>query len=150
MTFQELKQNLQLVDYARFEFPGGTTVAPHYHLTEVAVGSRTHMDCGGEMRRTTEITLQLHVASDVDHRLSSDKFHSILVQAESSLSLTDAEVFVEVQEGSISKYALDFPGDGSFRALPLKTVCLAPEKCGIPLQTVSVSSNSCTPGSGCC
>jgi hypothetical protein len=159
MKLSTLKQYLTDLNEVRFSMADGTTVPAHVHLTEVGAIQRRFIDCGGTLRNTTTINMQLWYAQDVDHRLSPRKLLSIIEQSEHALQLPDMEVEVEYQTNTIGRFALAF-ADGQFILQPLFTDCLASDSCGIPAQqkpkkqlaelTITESSISCAKGSGCC
>jgi len=73
------------------------------------------------------------------------------------LGIEDHEIEVEYQDTTIGKYDLDFNGK-NFILLNRQTACLAQDQCGIPSDKSKIqlsqlsadSTNSCTPGAGCC
>lgn len=93
---------------------------------------------------------------DTNHRLAPQKLLDIIELAEDKLQLQDAPIEVEYQSNTIGKYGLDF-SENRLVLTNKMTACLAMDKCGIPtkkpklnLADLTISSNSCTPGSGCC
>lgn len=159
MKLSELKAILPTLEFIAFELPTRTYVPSHFHVTEVGQISKRFIDCGGVLRNEEVINFQLWEANDYDHRLHPDKLLKIIELAETQLGLTDQEIEVEYQGDTIGKYRLAFNGS-HFLLTSTVTDCLAPDKCGIPVekQKVSLSSLSnkpqssgcCTPGSGCC
>jgi hypothetical protein len=71
------------------------------------------------------------------------------------LGIQDVEIEVEYQAETIGKFGLEFDGT-NFVLTTKQTDCLAKDNCGIPVEKTKVelssleSSNSCTPGGGCC
>ena len=55
----------------RMILPDGTAVPSHFHVTEVGRMQKDFIDCGGTRRRALHGQLQLLVATDYDHRLTS-------------------------------------------------------------------------------
>jgi hypothetical protein len=129
----------------RFLLPNGEAVPAHFHLTEVGRVERTFIDCGGSVRSTLSCSLQLWVANDVEHRLKSDRFLSILQAARSLLRSIDLQVEVEFGEQVIATYTIGDTvsafGTIQFRLVGKKTDCLAKDKCGI---------EGCTDDAACC
>lgn len=150
MTVTELKQHLTGLEQLAFQLPNGKMVPAHFHLTEIGLVTRHFMDCGGTLRSTNTVNLQLWYDQDIDHRLSSEKFIRIIEQSEGVLNLANHQVEVEYQGKTIEKYGLNIK-NGIFQLEPTFTDCLAKESCGIPESTTSTSTQSaCAPGSGCC
>lgn len=152
MKLSVLKQALSQVEAIFFQKEDGTKIPTHFHITEVGTITKNFIDCGGTVRTTSVVNLQLWESVDVWHRLTAEKLLSIIALSESKLQILDNEIEVEYQGTTIEKYGLKFQ-DGIFILTATKTDCLAPEKCGIPeLQNVVKEkvSNCCTPGEGCC
>ncbi len=157
MILSEIKQALSKVDEVRFILPNGEQVPAHFHVTEVGSIDKNFIDCGGTIRKESNINFQLWTAEDYDHRLSASKLKSIIELSEKQLGLTDGEVEVEYQSDTIGKYGLAFDGK-SFILTTRHTDCLAKENCGIPEQKPKVrlsnirekAASACAPGSGCC
>jgi hypothetical protein len=130
--------------------PSGTTLAQHFHVTEVANVVKDFVDCGGVRRKTTTCILQTLVADDVEHRIKAGKLAGILEKA-SGLGLEPSmAVEAEIQEGTISIYAfsgVEVVGQQLHFALVAKqTACLAPDSCGLEPDSVSLP----VPGTGNC
>jgi hypothetical protein len=151
MTLSEIKTALQGLDQITFVLPDGSTVPPHFHVTEVGEITKRFIDCGGTHRSESVINFQLYTATDYDHRLGAEKLRSIIDLSETQLGLADLPIEVEYQGQTIGKYNLAFT-DGAFYLLTKKTDCLAKDKCGIPepVAEVAAASSACVPGSGCC
>ena len=157
MKISELKARLNEVDTLVFELPNGTTVAAHFHVTEVGLIAKHYIDCGGTVRNEKTASFQLWEANDFDHRLAPSKFLGIILQSENIFDMNELEVEVEYQSETIGKYNLAF-ADGKFKMISTQTNCLAQDKCGIPpsklkvnLNTIGTNTNTtCTPGGGCC
>ena len=173
MTLSDVQSALSSVSELVFVLPDGTRVPPHFHVTEVGQVDKYFVDCGDQVRKTGWINFQLFTATDVDHRLSVEKFGRILSGSIRALQLNPTfSVEVEYQGRTVETYALDF-ADGVFYLRPKHTDCLAKDHCGIPglandADAVSASDDaasapaaalnrpwtpkatSCAPGSGCC
>ncbi|MDA7537638.1 DUF6428 family protein [Akkermansiaceae bacterium] len=116
--------------------PDGDAVPEHFHVTEVGTLRKEFIDCGGTQRVTSCCQLQAWVATDLDHRISSDKLLSILNLGAKVLTGDFLPVEIEYEQGVISQYPLDgVEVEASQVELYLAskhTDCLAKEKCGIP------------------
>lgn len=157
MKLSEIKEILPGLENVEFQLENGTFVPEHFHVTEVGQINKRFIDCGGVIRDEKAVNFQLWNADDYEHRLKPGKLLNIIRLSEQKLEIEDAEIEVEYQSDTIGKYDLDFNG----RTFVLKsktTACLAKDACGIPsekqkknLIELSVNtSNSCTPGGGCC
>ncbi len=158
MKLSEVKSRLQHVGEVRFVLPDGAYVPRHFHVTEVGEVSKQFIDCGGVVRKEKIANFQLWQATDFEHRLAPNKMIDIIELSQNILHMDDLEVEVEYQAGTIGKFGLDFNGK-DFVLTNTFTDCLAPDKCGIPVQKKKVqlaeigsssSDSNCTPGSGCC
>ena len=113
------------------------------------------MDCGGTIRKENLVGFQLWYASDLEHRLSSEKLLSIIKLSEEKIGIQDFDIEVEYQQETIGKFGLEY--DGIYFILTQKqTACLAEDACGIPeekpkIKLSELNSNSCcSTSSGCC
>jgi Family of unknown function (DUF6428) len=157
MKLSEFKNYLQEIQTISFILPNGTRVPAHFHITEIGQVTKHYIDCGGTERNEQFVSFQLWVATDLDHRLTTEKLLTIISQSEAILKIEDAEIEAEYQSETIGKYGLDFDGF-NFRLLTKQTACLAPDQCGVtvPKQKVKLSElpvmggNTCKPGGGCC
>lgn len=160
MTLSELKTTLNQLETLSFRLPDGRLVPAHFHVTEVGRVEKRFIDCGGTLRRTQTVGLQLWSANDYDHRLHPGKLVDIVGLAEKQLELGDWPVEVEFQGATIQTFGLAFDGR-EFQLLAKQTDCLAKSECGIPAFELTAkqpailladdgSDNRCTPGGGCC
>src|SRR5690554_3176061 len=157
MKLSEVKTALSKLETIAFQLPNGELVPSHFHVTEIGKITKNFIDCGGKVRNEDVINFQLWNANDYDHRLHPEKLLNIIELSERILGLGNQEIEVEYQGQTIEKFALEFDGT-NFILATKQTDCLAPEKCGIPvqkpkLQMVNIGSNdgeTCTPGGGCC
>ncbi|WP_276497891.1 DUF6428 family protein [Pontibacter litorisediminis] len=151
MKLSEVKSILQTAEAVNFVLDNGAMVPEHFHVTEVGVVTKHFIDCGGTVRNEKVANFQLWDANDFDHRLKPQKLLGIIALSEKALGMEDLEIEVEYQSDTIGKYDLGFNGK-DFVLLSKTTNCLAPDKCGIPVEQLKVVStgNACTPGGGCC
>ncbi|WP_437186726.1 DUF6428 family protein [Planctomicrobium sp. SH668] len=129
--------------------PDGNSVPAHFHVTEVGRVQKDFIDCGGTIRSVSSCVLQVWVAGDTDHRLSTTKLTKIIGLAAPLLSSLDLPVEVEYEAGVVSQYPLasvENSASGLLLRLGSKhTACLAEDRCGI----TPVGPNCCTT-SNCC
>jgi hypothetical protein len=136
----------------RIEMPSGTLLPEHFHVTEVGKVTKDFVDCGGVRRLEQTCVLQTLVADDLDHRLSTAKLSEILDKGAALGLQASMEVDVEVQGNTIEIYRIAAADnrDGQL-TLSLRnkaTACLAPDKCG--LEVVSLSGKSCCDNPASC
>ena len=153
MKISEMKQALVGLTAVNFKLPDGTSLPPHFHVTEVGLVTKHFIDCGGVERRETVANFQLWEAGDYDHRLAPQKFLHILHLSEKILGRGDLEIEVEYQQATIGKFGLAFNGQ-NFVLTPKQTACLAQDACGIPdsqpFALPQLQMAACAPGGGCC
>jgi hypothetical protein len=157
MTLEQIKSILPTLDNVEFQLENGMFVPEHFHVTEVGQITKNFIDCGGTIRNEKVVNFQLWNANDFEHRLKPTKLLNIIQMSEEKLGIENAEIEVEYQNETIGKYDLEFNGK-NFILKNKTTACLAQDACGIPLEKqkknlselTTNSSNSCTPGSGCC
>lgn len=148
MKISDVKKALSNIDTVNFKLPDGSTLPPHFHVTEIGLVTKHFIDCGGTERKETVANFQLWEAGDYDHRLAPQKFLHILEVCKKVLGEDDYEVEVEYQQSTIGKFNLSF--DGADFVLSNKyTACLAQEACGIP-DKLQEPGSACSPKSGCC
>ncbi|MFK7734885.1 MAG: DUF6428 family protein [Pirellulaceae bacterium] len=155
---QALEEQVQRVPRSESEStltiqtPSGDALAPHFHITEVGHVTKHFVDCGGVERKVQSCVLQTLVANDVDHRLSTDKLLGILNKSNILGIADDAPIELEIQQESISIYALERTesqeGSLVLYLTSKQTECLAPDKCRIPMLP-TVEGEDCS-GPGCC
>jgi hypothetical protein len=126
----------------RFRLPDGVMVAPHAHITEVGLVTKSFVDCGGTLRSEVKCQLQSWVADDVDHRLSAAKLLSIIDKASGILGREDHTVELEHDVGFATQFqvvgAEAIAGELVIQLAGRHTACLAPEKCCPPDQGASI------------
>ena len=148
MKISDVKKALASIDAVNFKLPDGSTLPPHFHVTEIGLVTKHFIDCGGTERKETVANFQLWEAGDYDHRLAPQKFLHILEVCKKVLGDDDYEVEVEYQQSTIGKFDLSFNGT-DFVLSNKSTACLAQEACGIPDKPEEQGS-ACSPKSGCC
>ena len=116
--------------------PGGEAVPQHFHVTEIGGVRKDFIDCGGTQRVNSTCLIQCWVATDVDHRIGTEKVLKIVEMGAKVLVGDFLPVEIEYEEGVISQYPLDelevTDEAVVFRLTTKHTDCLAKEKCGIP------------------
>src|SRR5829696_7461120 len=83
---------------------GGEFVPAHFHVTEVGRVHKDFIDCGGTTRASTACVLQVWVAGDTGHRLTTTRVAGILRLAAPLLGSDDLPVEVEYEAGVVSQY----------------------------------------------
>ena len=151
MTIGELRSLLAQAPDAGLHLmlPGGEFVPAHFHVTEVGRVQKDFIDCGGTMRSTASGLLQVWIAQDVDHRLTTTKLAAILKLAAPMLKSDELPVEIEYEREAVSQFPVaagELTPAGVLLILGTKhTECLAPDRCGVP-----VVGSACAPGAGCC
>ena len=149
MQLFELQQQLENTQEVLFYFEDGKTVAPHFHITELAWMEKSFLDCGYTLRKEGYWQLQLHLAQDYDHRLSPSQFRGIIQKGLEHWPHPKAAVTVEYQGDTIETYFLENP-QGRLILQKTQTACLAPEACNLPEEKSKNTGAQCAPNSGCC
>ncbi len=156
MKLSEIKTHLRAVQELNFMLPNGNFVPAHFHITELGLVNKKFIDCGGTLRDEQYVTLQIWVAGDLNHRLTSGKLIGIIESSKDILGNADPEIEVEFQTETLGKYGVEF-SDNNFLLLNKQAACLAEDQCGIPagkkkisLIQLSPAAACCTPDSGCC
>jgi len=104
MKISEMKQALMGLAAVNFKLPGGTSLSPHFHVTEVDLVTKHFIDCGGMERRETVANFQLGEAGDYDHRLAPQKFLYILNLSAKILGSEELDIEVEYHQATICKF----------------------------------------------
>lgn len=155
MKLSEIKDVLKELKTIGFQLPNGELVPNHFHVTEVGKITKHFIDCGGTVRNEEVVNFQLWEANDYDHRLHPEKLLNIIELSERVLNIEDLEIEVEYQAETIGKFGLDFNGK-NFLLTSKQTDCLAKDKCGIPVEKLTVKQQEldaepcCSPGGNCC
>src|SRR5271170_583742 len=114
--------------------PDNSFIPFHFHITEVGRIHKQFVDCGGICRELTVCSLQVWVANDKDHRITTTKLNKIMKAAESLLH-SDLLLIVEYGNDTISQYPIrnvEVTAAGLLFLLgSTPTACLAPDKCGV-------------------
>lgn len=108
MYLWELKQHLKTVADLNFLLPNGAIIPQHFHITEIGLITKQYIDCGWVERIEKKVSMQIRVAWDTDHRLSSEKLLHIIQLSWWFINDDALEVEIEYQENSISKFDVDF------------------------------------------
>jgi len=153
LSVKDLKKALHQADSLNFYLPGGDEVPAHFHITEAGLASKHFIDCGGTIRKTSALSMQIWTAEDYDHRLDPSTLLKIINKAEPLFKDENLPVEIEYQAGTIGRYNLMFDG-ADFHLIPTQTDCLAKGQCGLgqePQSPVAYqTATECVPGSGCC
>ena len=137
MTIGELRAVLEKAPEAGLHLmlPGGEFVPAHFHVTEVGRVQKDFIDCGGTQRSITSCLLQVWVAQDMDHRLTTSKLAGILKMAAPLLKSEELPVEIEYEREAVSQFpvaAAEVTPAGVLLHLGTKhTDCLAPDQCGV-------------------
>lgn len=148
MNLSQLTQFLQTVDDVVFVLPDNILVPTHFHVTEIGLVDKHFIDCGGTTRHEQSISMQLWVAWDTDHRLTSNTLLKIISMSSGIITDDSLPITLEYQWSTIQTYELSTHGD-YLQLIPIMTNCLAQDKCGISPSQIPSSQKSCC-GWGCC
>lgn len=152
MKLSEFKNHLTGLNDITILLPDGKPVPSSFHVTEIGQLSKSFIDCGGTIRSEKTVSIQLWQGSDRTHRLVPQKLNSIISLSENKLNIQDAEIEVEYQGESISKFGLEFNGK-EFLLTKKNTACLASDSCGNTSQlmpTANSSASCCGSTAKCC
>jgi len=115
--------------------PSGEFVPAHFHVTEVGRVQKDFIDCGGTTRSASSCLLQVWVAADADHRLTTSKLAGILKLAAPLLKSDGLPVEVEYEREAVSQFpvagAEETPAGVLLHLGNKHTDCLAPDRCGV-------------------
>lgn len=142
MTVAELNAALAAVPESALHLmlPGGEFVPAHFHVTEVGRVQKDFIDCGGVTRSAVTCLLQIWVADDFAHRLTTTKLAGVMRMAADLLRGDELPIEVEYEGEAVSQFPValaEATPAGLLLHLGRKhTDCLAPAACGA--------------GSGCC
>ena len=141
----------------RIFLPGGEEVPANFHVTEVGRVQKDFIDCGGTVRRSLHGQVQLLVANDFEHRISSEKLLRILDASAPVLGDEPLPLSVEYGQKTAVIYEVTklevTEGEMEIRLGDPQTGCLAPDTCGLPYEEAGRYTprvSICAPDSGCC
>jgi hypothetical protein len=149
MTISELKHSLAAHpdQPPTFRLPDGESIPAHFHITEVGFVKKHFIDCGGTIRDEGKCLLQVWVANDVNHRVSSARLAIILEHGKPVLPTDALPVEIEYEHGLLSQFPLESVTSGedgvTLELTNRRTDCLAKDVCG-------VSEDDACCGPGCC
>ena len=113
--------------------PDGTTVPPHFHITEVGALSKSFVDCGGRPHSEQSCVLQVWLAHDYNHRIEAGKLARILDAARDLFETTEIPVEFEHEAPVLTRLPIDSHhlADGQiiFQLSLKKADCLAKDIC---------------------
>ncbi|WP_394973881.1 DUF6428 family protein [uncultured Croceitalea sp.] len=142
-----------------FEYRPGNFVGANYHITEVKNTIIDSIDCGAGVDFWKETVIQLWESpeeKDKTEFMSSFKALGILNKVDTIKPMVkDAEVKFEYSNPNFHTAQLfvnNYTWNDEkiiFKLSVKKTDCKAKETCGVAVET-EISSESCTPGNGCC
>ena len=135
--------------FPRFILPNGDYIPTHAHITEVGHVVRNFIDCGGMTGREEKAVLQSHVAGDIDHRLTSERFSKILELGSRVLPNADLDVELEYDCCVVGQYPIaEARAEGQRLDLILgsgRTRCRARER-----REVQAANSCCGATTACC
>lgn len=142
----------------RLVLQDGSTIADHFHVTEVGRVEKRFFDCGGKRRQEVTCVLQTLVADDVEHRLTTTKLAKIMQMTDKLEIPGDTQVEVEHQERSVAIDAVEShaatDGTLAFHLKAKHTACLAEDACGISPQPADgfeiLNDSTCCGDTGSC
>jgi len=145
MTFSEFHQ--LLLDHPTYgitlALPDGSTVPPHFHITEVGAISKTFLDCGGKRHQEQSCSLQVWLAHDYNHRIEAGKLARILTAASDLFDTLDVPVEFEHEAPSLTRLPIDSfqltKKQITFQLSLKKADCLAKDIC-LPKPDFSLPS----------
>lgn len=137
-----------------FVFDDGEFIPGNFHVTEVGYVTKNFIDCGGTVRNTAHVQLQVWLGNDEDHTLPAGKLARIIDLAQPLIPSSGLDVEIEYENCVISQYVVEDASaeDGKviFRLGDKHTDCLAKEACGIVPAGAAGSAGGCCGGSTSC
>jgi len=154
LSVKDLKKALHQINSLNFYLPGGDKVPAHFHITEAGLVTKHFIDCGGTIRKSSALSMQVWTAEDYDHRLTPATLLKIISKAKPLYGDENLPVEIEFQSATIGRYNLDFDGT-DFHLIPTQTDCLAKNQCGNEQNQKKpadrfANETECTPATGCC
>src|SRR6059058_4144987 len=151
MKLRELQDTLRTnpETFPRLVLPDGDYIPAHAHITEIGHVVRNFIDCGGLSGTEEKVVLQTHVGSDTDHRLTSDRFATILQLGSRVIPSGDLNVDVEYDCCVVAQYPIaEAAPDGEHLNLILqrgRTQCRARER-----RESETATGCCATSATCC
>ncbi len=137
-----------------------TEIPVCFHVTEIGTATKDFFDCGGTRRQESWQQWQIWVGPDVDHRLAAGKLAGILKKAESAGFGPNLPIRLECEDPAatspvagiyqLADAARTADGAVLLTAIPIRTTCLAMDKCMPPNLRPGASAAPCCGPSGCC
>lgn len=156
MKLSTFLSTLASLDKLTFTLSNGDALPAHFHVTEAGLTTKHFIDCGGTIRTEKNISFQLWVANDIDHRLTPSKLAGIINKSLALWNNEDLDIEIEYQANTIGRYDVALNED-VFILLNKRTDCLAKDHCGIPVEKLNIPLAQlqssielcCAPGGGC-
>jgi hypothetical protein len=149
MLFQEFKQITQNnpAKEIKIYLPNGEIIPEHFHLTDIGTIAHNFIDCGGVVGSNSWVQIQLWVADDKDHRITTTTISKIITASEKILQNSDSEeIVIEYQHSdSATKYNVVNINVGDNITINLgviNTTCLEIER--------NPNTDKCGNNSSCC
>jgi hypothetical protein len=149
MLFQEFKQITQNnpAKEIKIYLPNGEIIPEHFHLTDIGTIAHNFIDCGGVVGSNSWVQIQLWVADDKDHRITTTTTSKIITASEKILQNSDnEEIVIEYQHSdSATKYNVVNINVGDNITINLgviNTTCLEIER--------NPNTDKCGNNSSCC
>lgn len=152
----------------QFQYDGGKTVSPSYHITEIKQAPITSVDCGGVMNAWTEVIMQLMepTVNTQQRPMKVRKALSIIDIVEKKLALNPSAI-VKIEFGNADFDTRQLhpaemvvtDDELTINLTPGKVQCKAVDRggsCDTPAGKTKVELKNlantacCTPGGGCC
>ena len=140
-----------------FEYAPGVFVGANYHITEVKNVTIEAVDCGAGTDAWKETVIQLWESpSEIGKTTYLTVFKALgILSKVNKMKPIDGNTILKFEYGNATFHTAQLLVNGFsiinnsliIRLTSSITDCKAKEVCGIPEPA---SSNSCTPGSGCC
>lgn len=152
ITFLNNNQNKELL----FEYAPQVFAGTNYHITEIKTLKINSVDCGGKKHNWTETVMQLwenpKELGKINY-IDTTKALQILSKVHQVQPL-ELETELKVEYGNTVFHTSNLNIENVIetdkqlivKLHTEKTLCKAPELCGIP----EPNSSECTPGGGCC
>jgi len=108
MTLAEFKAQLRTCSECDIQFviEHSEHVPPHAHVSEIGRVERVSIDCGGTLRKSVSAILQLWLADDTSHRMTTAKLLSIIHRSAPILNDDTLPVEIEYDDFIISQFPI--------------------------------------------